>query len=83
MATHTVETVIEELRESCDDCPYYLRGWEWMERQYGVKSSYRYRFDPRGIEESERAALRAAARDWLARHGRRLVRSRRGRGLET
>jgi hypothetical protein len=29
-----------------DDCPYYLRGWEWMEERFGVKSSYRYRIDP-------------------------------------
>ena len=29
-----------------DECPYYLRGWEWMEQRYGVKSSYRYRIDP-------------------------------------
>ena len=29
-----------------DDCPYYCRGWEWMEQRYGVKSSYRYRVDP-------------------------------------
>ncbi|MHC4109386.1 MAG: Ogr/Delta-like zinc finger protein [Planctomycetota bacterium] len=29
-----------------DDCPYYRKGWEWMERQYGVKSSYRFRIDP-------------------------------------
>ena len=29
-----------------DDCSYYRRGWEWMETQYGVKSSYRYRLDP-------------------------------------
>jgi len=29
-----------------DDCPYYLRGWEWMQERYGVKSSYRYRVDP-------------------------------------
>lgn len=30
-----------------DECPYYVRGWTWMEQQYGVKSSYRYRIDPR------------------------------------
>jgi hypothetical protein len=30
-----------------DECPYYVRGWAWMEQQYGVKSSYRYRMDPR------------------------------------
>lgn len=29
-----------------DECPYYVRGWAWMEQQYGVKSSYRYRIDP-------------------------------------
>jgi hypothetical protein len=29
-----------------DDCPYYRRGWEWMESQYGVRTSYRYRLDP-------------------------------------
>jgi hypothetical protein len=31
-----------------DDCPYYVRGWEWMERQFGVRSSYRYRVDGSG-----------------------------------
>ena len=28
-----------------DDCPYYVRGWAWMERQFGVRTSYRYRVD--------------------------------------
>ena len=29
-----------------NDCPYYTRGWEWMNEKYGVKASYRYRVDP-------------------------------------
>lgn len=29
-----------------DECSYYVRGWAWMEQQFGVKTSYRYRLDP-------------------------------------
>ena len=30
-----------------DDCPYYVRGWAWMEERFGVRTSYRYRVDSR------------------------------------
>ena len=29
-----------------DECPYYVRGWAWMEGRFGVTASYRYRLDP-------------------------------------
>ncbi len=34
-----------------DDCPYYQRGWRWMEEHYGVSVSYRYRVDGRSGQE--------------------------------
>lgn len=29
-----------------DECPYYIRGWEWMQSHYAVSCSYRYSRDP-------------------------------------
>lgn len=29
-----------------DECPYYVKGWQWMKEQYKVNHSYRYKYDP-------------------------------------
>ncbi len=35
-----------------DGCPYYVRGWTWMEQHFGVSVSYRYRIDAQSGSES-------------------------------
>lgn len=44
-----------------DDCTYFREGWVWMEDQFGVRSSYRYRVDPASGKDSPIAVWSFAA----------------------
>ena len=35
-----------------DECPYYLKGWNWMMERYGQRGSYRYMVNPSTGAES-------------------------------
>ncbi|MCD6161546.1 MAG: ogr/Delta-like zinc finger family protein [candidate division Zixibacteria bacterium] len=29
-----------------DECPYFIKGWEWMLAQFNQHASYRHRYNP-------------------------------------
>jgi hypothetical protein len=35
-----------------NECPYYVRGWKWMDEKYGNKSSYRHSINPQNGKTS-------------------------------
>jgi hypothetical protein len=34
-----------------DECPYYVKGWDWMRSKFNQNISYRYRYNPANGEE--------------------------------
>ena len=44
-----------------DDCPYYVKGWKWMDEQFGRPASYRHRQNPETGEYGPLAVWSAEA----------------------
>ena len=47
-AVPTASTWNVEFHYVCfnDECPYFVKGWEWMQEKYKAKASYRNCIDP-------------------------------------
>ena len=33
-----------------DECPYYVKGWQWVESNFNHRASYRHRYNPENGE---------------------------------
>lgn len=47
-AVPTASTWVSEFNYVCfnDECPYFVKGWDWMWEKYNARASYRYCIEP-------------------------------------